>query len=227
MKSITAVIVAGGKGTRMKAGINKVFLKLLEKEIILHTISAFDNNRLISDIVLVTDDIEKCRNLIAEEDFSKPITVVSGGATRQQSVYNGIQKADGEFVAIHDGARALITDDEITAVINDCIKYGCAALGVKCKDTLKSADEDGFICATIDRNVTYNIQTPQVFNKEMILVAHMKAREDGFEATDDCAVVEHFGGRIKITEGSYENIKITTPEDMAVAENILQKRGLA
>jgi 2-C-methyl-D-erythritol 4-phosphate cytidylyltransferase len=220
---ITAVIVAGGKGTRMGASVNKVFLELCGKPIIAHTVDAFEKNPLIDEIIVVTgkNDIKIATEILRK--YSKISAIIEGGNERQQSVSNGINAASGDIIAIHDGARALIGQSEINSVINDCIKYGAAALGVPCKDTLKEADDNGFIRKTIDRSRTYQIQTPQVFKAEIIKELHKKAELDNLQVTDDCAIAEQYGIRVKITEGSYDNLKITTPEDMAVGEIILRR----
>lgn len=224
---ITAVIVAGGKGTRMGAEKNKVFLSLMNRQMIYYTISAFENNSRIDNIVIVTGkvDIEECSAVVKKYALKKVKCIVEGGATRQKSVMNGLLKADGDIVLIHDGARALVTDEEINNSIDDCIKYGASAVGVKCKDTLKRAS-DGFISGTIDREETYLIQTPQTFYRDKILALHKRAEKEGFSATDDCMIAENYGVKIKISEGSYDNIKLTTPEDMIIAEEILRKRGM-
>ncbi|MGN0106217.1 MAG: 2-C-methyl-D-erythritol 4-phosphate cytidylyltransferase [Hominilimicola sp.] len=225
---ITAVIVAGGKGTRMGADKNKVFLSLMDREVIYYTISVFEKNSRIDDIVVVTgtDDIEECRLIVEKYQLSKVRCIIEGGVTRQQSVMNGLLASDCDIVIIHDGARALVTDIEINNSIDDCIKYGAAAVGVKCKDTLKSTDKDGFISGTVNRESTYFIQTPQTFYCDKILEMHKKAENEGFEATDDCMIAEHYGEKIKISAGSYENIKLTTPDDMITGERILRKRGV-
>lgn len=221
---ITALIVAGGQGKRMGAGMNKVFLKLGAKAVLERTAEAFEKNSRIDEIVVVTrqEDIKAAKEIL--KSLKKIAVIAESGAERQQSVYNGLRAASGDIVLIHDGARALISKAEIDAVIDDCVKYGAAALGVKCKDTLKSADENGFISGTIDRNTSYQIQTPQAFKTAVILNLHEKAEKDGLSVTDDCAIAEHYGIKIKITEGSYNNIKLTTPEDMAVGEIILKER---
>ena len=221
---VSAVIAAGGRGTRMGAGYNKVFMELMGEAILLHTIRTFAESPFVDEIIVVTgeDDIERVRELAKGSGIS--VKVTEGGATRRASVYNGLMLANGDIAVIHDGARCLVEQREIAAVIDDCKKYGAAALGVKCKDTLKTADENGFIAGTVDREKTYLIQTPQVFDRDRIIAAHERAIEDGFEPTDDCALLERYGGRIRITEGSYENIKLTTPEDIEVAEKILSRR---
>lgn len=224
---VTTVIVAGGKGKRMGAGKNKVFLTIEGREILHFTISAFEWNKNIDEIIVVTgsEDISECEKLIADSNFKKIACVTEGGKTRQESVFNGIKRAAGDIVLIHDGARCLITDSEIDNVLEDCMRFGAAACGVKCKDTLKSIDEKGFILGTIDRESTYQIQTPQAFKREEILRLHQRAQRDGFSATDDCMIAERYGVKVKISQGSYENIKLTTPEDMLLAENILRNRG--
>ncbi len=223
---ITAVIVAGGKGTRMGGDKNKVYLKICDKEVLAYTITAFENNPRIDDIIIVTGevDISECNTMIKDNSFKKIKSVVVGGTTRQESVINGLSKADCDIVLIHDGARSLVTDNEINNSIDDCIKYGASAVGVKCKDTLKSS-ENGFISGTVDRENTYLIQTPQTFYLKDIFEMHQRAKQEGIAATDDCMIAEHYGVKIKISEGSYDNIKLTTPEDMIIGEEILKKRG--
>lgn len=217
---ISAVIVAAGKGTRMGADKNKVFLTLMGRTILEHTVDVFEKAQIIDEIVVVTNDTEECQKLLS--GCKKVAAVVCGGATRQESVKNGLMSASGDYAVIHDGARALIRENEIEAAIDAAIKYGASAVGVKSKDTLKKADEKGFILKTVDREYIYNIQTPQVFKLEEIKRMHIMAEDAGF--TDDCALAESFGVRIKIVEGSYDNIKITTPDDLEIAEKILRNR---
>ena len=217
---ISAVIVAAGSGTRMKAGKNKVFLELLGKTILEHTVSVFNECEMIDEIVVVTNDIKEAEAILAK--YKKLTAITCGGSVRGESVKNGLDKASGDIVAIHDGARALISIEDIENVLNAAIKFGAAALGVKCKDTLKQIDEDGFIKGTVDREFLYNIQTPQVFGLSEIKEMYEKCDEN---FTDDCALAEKFGRRVKIVDGNYDNIKITTPEDLILAEKILEKRG--
>lgn len=221
---VTAVIVAGGKGSRMGADRNKVFITISGRKMLDYTISAFEHNEKINKIVIVTarTDLAECESIAKGHD--KICAVTEGGATRQKSVMAGLKKAEGDIVLIHDGARALVTQHEIDNAIEDCIKYGAAAVGVPCKDTLKTADENGFIQGTVDRETTYLIQTPQAFYLEEIIKLHERADADGFAATDDCMIAEHYGKRVKISRGSYENIKLTTPEDIEVAEKIISRR---
>lgn len=223
---VTAVIVAGGKGRRMGLDINKVYYELAGKEILAHTLAAFEGCADIDEIVVVTGetDMECCRNIVKRDRIHKVRVITVGGAERSDSVYNGLRFAQGDIVAIHDGARCLITPYEISDVIADAKKYGAAALGVTVKDTLKSIDENGMITGTIDRERTVQIQTPQVFERDEVMVLHEEARKDGLKVTDDCSIFEYYGKKIKVTKGSYENIKITTPEDISAGEKILKLR---
>ncbi len=222
---VSAVIVAGGKGTRMGAGYNKVFLKLSGLPIISRTVSVFDKCNEIDEIIIVTaeNDIPKMTDLVKEYPKVKEITI--GGELRQDSVHNGLSKAKGDIVLIHDGARCLVTEDIIVSVINDTKKYGASATGVITKDTLKTIDENGNIIATVDREKTVQIQTPQGFATEEIMAMHNRIKEDNVIVTDDCSAFEEYGKVCHFTMGSYDNIKITTPEDIAIGEEILKRRA--
>ena len=217
---ISAVIVAAGSGTRMKAGKNKVFLELLGKTVLEHTVSVFERCKMVDEIIVVTNEIDEAEAILS--GYKKLTAVVCGGSVRGESVQNGLRKATGDIVAIHDGARALIMEEDIENVLKSAIEHGAAALGVKCKDTLKLADENGFITKTVDREFLYNIQTPQVFRLSEIKEMYEKCDE---VFTDDCALAQKYGKKVKIVEGSYDNIKLTTPDDMELAEKILKKRG--
>lgn len=225
---VSAVIVAGGRGKRMGASVNKVYLKLNGREILAHTIAAFENCDVIDEIIIVTgkDDIGLCKKITERESFKKVVKITEGGSERQNSVYNGISAASGDIVAIHDGARCLITDSEIKSVVSDAVKYGAAAIGVTVKDTLKRIDENGTIVGTVNRDLTVQIQTPQVFLRDEIKELHERIEAEKINVTDDCAVFEHYGRPVHVTIGSYENIKLTTPEDISVGEQILRTRGV-
>ncbi len=216
---VGAIIVAAGKGRRMGAGKNKVYLEISGKTVLQRTVEVFENCEIVDEIVVVTDDILLCKENL--KGFSKVKTVVLGGETRQKSVKNGLDAIDCDIAIIHDGARALICEEEIIKTIESAKKYGAAAVGVKSKDTLKKINKDGFIEKTIDRDFVYNIQTPQAFLYSEIKKLHEETHE---EFTDDCALYESVGKKVKIVDGKYDNIKITTPEDLQVAEKILEKR---
>lgn len=219
---VSGIIVAAGKGERMRAGINKVFLRIGKRTVLEHTVNAFLKCDKIDEIIIVTSNeyINQCKEMFPE--CEKNIKVVSGGETRQRSVYNGICAANGDVVTIHDGARALISPEEITRVVEEGIRSGAAALGVPAKDTVKIIDDDKYVKETPERKFVYQIQTPQVFKKELIKKAHEV--KSSIEATDDCMLAEAIGIKVKVIDGSYENIKLTTPEDMLFAEMILKCR---
>lgn len=223
---VSAIIVAGGKGTRMGAGKNKVFLPLLGKEIISRTIAVFESSSRVDEIIIVTseEDIPKMREIVWRDGYQKVSRVTEGGKERSDSVYNGLCLARGDIALIHDGARCLVSKDEIEAVIVDTVYFGSAASGVKVKDTLKTIDENGNIIATVDREKTVHIQTPQGFMATEIRRLHESARDENLSVTDDCSIFEHYGKSVHLSEGSYDNIKITTPEDIAVAEAILKRK---
>lgn len=224
---ISAVIAAGGKGKRMGAGINKVFMSFCGREIIAHTLGIFQDCRVIDEIIVVTgtEDIDRCRAIVERDRLTKVRSVIEGGKERQDSVYAGICEASGDIVAIHDAARCLITSDEIERVVADAKEYGAAAMGVTVKDTLKSVDDNLMITGTVDRDYTVQIQTPQVFDRKMLKELHERLRKDGDMVTDDCAVFEKYGQSVRVTIGSYENIKITTPADITAAEQIIKMRS--
>ena len=223
---VSAVIAAGGKGKRMGADTNKVYLELGGTEILARTLGVFQSCPVIDEIVVVTgtEDIGRCRSIIARDGLTKVTAIAEGGIERQDSVYIGLSAAHGATAVIHDGARCLITDEEIRSVVADAKKYGAAALGVPVKDTLKTIGENGEITGTVDRDRTVLIQTPQVFDRLELMRLHERLRTEGAAVTDDCAVFERYGRVVHYTAGKYENIKMTTPSDMAVGEKILEMR---
>ncbi len=223
---VSAVIVSAGNSTRM-GGINKQFLELDGAPVIVNTITAFQRSHLVDEIVIVTRecDIDKIKNLVSKYNFTKVSAVVCGGETRQLSVYNGVVQTstNTQIVAIHDGARPLVSDRVITETIKTAGECGAAATGVKVKDTVKVVDDNDNIIDTPDRAYMRFIQTPQVFNKKLYLDA-VKTVENSKDFTDDCMLIEAYGKTVKFVDGDYENIKITTPEDIELAESYLKRR---
>lgn len=220
-----AIIVAAGKGSRMKAGMNKQFIKIRNKPILYYTLHAFENNKLIHDIVLVLaqDEIEYCKkNILDLYEFKKIKKIVQGGETRQRSVLNGLLAADGsDIVLIHDGARPFVDDRIIEDGIKYAKMYNACACGVEPKDTIKIKSEEGFSLNTPKRDTLFSVQTPQCFKYDLILNAHKKALEDNIYATDDTMIVEKYNQKVYLYNGSYNNIKITTPEDLLIGEKLL------
>lgn len=221
-KKISAVIVAAGASSRMGCGKSKLLLHILGKTVIRLSLEALNRSDFISEIILVVRDDDKKRMEAEASGIKKVTAVIAGGETRQASVYNGVMAASGDYIAIHDGARPLVTEQEIAHVCRDAMLYGAATLACVPKDTVKTADKDGFVSSTPPRDSLRLIATPQVFEKSMYLRAYQIS---GAEFTDDCQLIENTGGRVYLTPGEYTNIKITTPEDMGVAQEILKRIG--
>ena len=217
----SAIIAAAGSSVRM--GFNKLFAKIGTDDVISLSVRKLANNRYVTEIVVVTQPEyrEKIEDICKKECGGKPFKIVFGAGTRQESVFNGIRACDedSEFFVIHDGARPFVTDEEISAVIEDAIEFGAATLAVPVKDTVKVVDGTGIISATPDRSSLYAAQTPQVFKADIYKTAMNKCRD---LYTDDCALVEGIGQKIKISAGKYSNIKITTIEDLRPAEAIMR-----
>ena len=224
----SVVIVSAGRGSRMKADINKQFLKLQNKEVIAHTIDKFYNNENIGEIIVVVreDEAEFFKINIIEKYGYKNRKIAFGGSERQDSVYNGLKMVDEncKIVLIHDGARPFVNNETIDSAIESAKENKCVIVGVPVKDTIKVIDENNNVCDTPDRSTLWSIQTPQVFDFSLIMKAHEKAREDNYYGTDDSMLVEYFGQKVKVVEGSYNNIKITTPEDLKIGEEILRDK---
>ncbi|WP_026883575.1 2-C-methyl-D-erythritol 4-phosphate cytidylyltransferase [Clostridium akagii] len=228
MNNNCAIVVAGGKGTRMKKSVNKLFLCLDNKPILAHTLEAFQKNKSIFSIILVAseDEIEYCeKEIVLKYSISKVKKIVSGGNLRQQSVLNGLKaigiEDDCNIVLIHDGARPFIDDRIIEDGIKYANLYGASACGVEPKDTIKIRDNSGFSKYTPKRSELFCVQTPQCFKLDIILKAHENIIKKDVIVTDDTSVAELYGSKVFLYQGSYSNIKITTPDDLILGEKIL------
>ena len=223
----SVVIVSAGRGSRMKADINKQFLKLKGKEVIAHTIDKFYNNKNIDEIVVVVkeDEADFFRRNIIDKYGYKNIKIAFGGKERQDSVFNGLKAVNErcDIVLIHDGARPFVTDEIIKNSIECAKKNKCVIAGVPVKDTIKIINQDNEVCDTPNRSTLWSIQTPQVFEYLSIIKAHKIAKEKSYYGTDDSMLMEYLGYNVKVIEGSYNNIKITTPEDLKIGEEILNE----
>lgn len=226
-KQISVVIVAAGSSNRMGLRTNKIFLDLCGQSVIERTINAFVDIPEIYEIVLVTkkEFFNYFNNII--KSVSLNIKLVEGGSSREESTFNGLQEVsnDSNFVICHDGARPLISKKTILNVINELSNYKAVITGVKAKDTVKIISSDLEVVATPDRRSLYNIQTPQAFEKNIILEGYKKFFEENGFVTDDASIVEKLNVRVKLVEGEYSNIKITTIEDINYAR-ILLERGI-
>ena len=207
----------------MRASVKKPYLNLGDKPILVHTIGVFDRNPVIDTISVIVDDadLEFCQaTVIAPNTFQKMGDLVAGGLTRQASVFNGLQSlpTDVDFVIVHDGVRPFVTDEVIFACIEAADEWGAAVAAVPVKDTIKVASADGFIEDTPDRDKLWAVQTPQAFRASVLMDAHAFAKREGVTATDDAMLVEQLGFKVKIVSGSDFNLKITTPDDLIIAE---------
>lgn len=223
---VTAVVVAAGNSTRMGSAVSKQFIPLLGKPVIGYTLRAFEDADCISEVVVVCreSDMPQIKEIAKAENCTKVKAFAVGGDTRSESVCAGISLASEETThfAIHDGARPLVLCDDISKVVAEATECDAAALAVPVTDTIKVVDESGFIVSTPMRSTLRAAQTPQVFSKSL----YMKALEftKGEDFTDDCALVETVGAKVKIVVGAYTNIKVTTPQDIPLAEGILKER---
>ena len=219
------VIVAAGTGSRMNMGINKQFIKLEGKEIIAYTIEKFYNNSNIEDIVVVVkeDESEFFKKEILDKYNFKNVKIAYGGKERQDSVYNGLKLLDEkcDVVLIHDGARPFVSDIIIDKSIEEAKEHKAIVVGVPVKDTIKVIDNDKNIVDTPNRSVLWAVQTPQTFDYNILIDAYKDAFKNKFYGTDDAMLVERIGYKVKMLEGSYNNIKITTQEDLNIGSQIL------
>lgn len=217
----SVIILAGGRGKRMHAGISKQYILLKEKPVLYYTIKRFMECKEIQKIILVLpkDEIDYCKREVIDKYSLRIDAIAEGGKERQDSVYNGLMKAqDSDVVLIHDGARPFVTNKIIIDGISYAIKYGAAAPGVMPKDTIKIKDEKSFSKGTPNRSDLIAIQTPQVFKTSIITECHKKIIQEKIAVTDDTMVAELYGNKVYLYDGDYKNIKITTPEDLIMGE---------
>ena len=223
---VTAVIPAAGSGKRMHT--KKQFLEISGTPVLAITVSVFEECQSIDEIIVAAtrEDLERTREIL--KDFKKVKSVVEGGDERQDSVYNCIstisKESDDDLVVIHDAARPLVTKEMITSAVIEAKVSKAVVVGVPSKDTVKTVSEDNKIMETLDRKSIWLVQTPQVFSMQLIKQAYERAQKLNYRATDDSKLVERLGNTVKIIMGSYENIKITTNEDIVMAEAILGRR---
>lgn len=214
------VIVAGGSSTRMQ-GVDKQSLWLGEMPVLVRSILPFTRRKEVSEIVVVCreEQIPQLMDWVQDFDLQKIRAIVRGGDSRQQSVLRGIEALSDtvDYFAIHDGARPFVDQELISRCLADVLTYGATTAAVPCKDTIKVADREGFICGTPERSTLHQTQTPQLFRRDWYLEAVEQAKAQGLDFTDDCQLLEHRGRKVHLTMGSYFNMKITTPEDIPVA----------
>jgi len=226
---VSLVVVAAGKGTRMNMNINKQYISVGGIPILARTLKLFDGMNCINEIILVVhcDDILYCReNIIDGNKYKKVKCVITGGETRQDSVFNGLMEVSEktDIVLIHDGVRPFIDEDSINRCIEAAKEYAVATVAVPLKDTVKSSNSEGFVQETLERSTLWSVQTPQAFKFKIIMDSHKQAKKDGFVGTDDTVLAERLGNKTKLVMGTYNNIKITTREDLIFAEAIVNSK---
>lgn len=224
----SAVIVAAGSASRMQ-GVDKIMAELCGIPVIARSIAAFEEAPCVDEIVVVTREnrLDAVRKLVEQQGYTKVKAVVPGGDSRTASVALGIKALSKKtvLVAIHDGARPLVPASVIEATVKMASRHHAAAPAVPVKDTIKEANPSGRVVKTLDRSVLRAIQTPQVFDLDLLLAAQEKARKERMEYTDDCGAMEALGCPVFLTEGSEENLKITTQLDLKIAELIIKERN--
>jgi 2-C-methyl-D-erythritol 4-phosphate cytidylyltransferase len=228
---VSAIVVSAGKGQRMMKEPKKQFLLLAGKPVLCHTLDKFEACPGVDSIILVAspEDMAYCMKEIVEKyRYRKVSQVVSGGKTRQDSVKNGLDalSPDVNVVVIHDGVRPFVTGGMIEDVIRLAVDVGAAVTAVPVKDTIKVSTPDGAVRKTLDRNALWQVQTPQAFKISVIKKAYHKALLEGFYGTDDASLVERLGFKVRLLPGSYSNIKITTPEDLLLADRLAEENSL-
>lgn len=222
----SAIIAAGGSGIRMNNPDGKLFIEICGKPIIWLTVSKFEKSDVIDEIIIAVspDDIGRAKELFKQSSFKKTIKIIAGGKTRQDSVFNGLKELsnDTDIVVVHDGARPFVSEEIILEAVSEARARKAVIVGVPVKDTIKIVNDDRIVSNTLERELLWQVQTPQAFEYSLIKEAHDKAEKLGIKATDDAGLVERLGEKVKMIMGSYDNIKITTPEDLKIAEAILR-----
>lgn len=225
---VTAIVPAAGAGIRFGGEVKKQFIALNGLPVLSHTLRALRASDALAAIIVVVPPGEESRGREALDlaGIDLETEVVPGGRTRQDSVYNGLQraKAETDLVLIHDGVRPFVSREVVLATVEAAKEVGAAVAAVPVTDTIKCVNPDGFVTETLQRGQLWSIQTPQVFRYALLMQAHRAVREYGIVATDDAALVERIGGMVKVVRGSYENIKITSEEDLPLAGLILKRR---
>lgn len=218
-KKVTAIILIAGDSTRFGQNRNKNFEMVNGKTVLEYSIKAFDENMYIDNIMIATreNDIQNVKNII--EKFTKKIDIILGGGTRKESVYNCIKSTDSDIVIIHDGARPAIKQEYINKCIESMNEFEGVTIGVKSKDTIKITDDNDIVINTTKRSNSWLIQTPQCFNRDILLDMHEKYKDE--DATDDCMLLEKNNYKVKIIEGDYTNIKITTYQDLHIINGFI------
>ena len=227
-KRIAALIPAAGSGVRMGGNIAKPFLQLGGRAILAHTLDVFERCATIDDVwvIVAAENVAACRQgIIERHGFRKVRDVVAGGASRQESVWCGLQRIDDavDLVVVHDGVRPFVTEAVLQETLGCAAQHGAAVAAVPLRDTLKRVSERGEVEATVARENLWRTQTPQAFERHLLIAAHRQAQARGLRATDDASLLESMGHPVKVVLGLESNVKITTPEDLILGASLLRK----
>jgi 2-C-methyl-D-erythritol 4-phosphate cytidylyltransferase len=229
MEKYTAIVLAGGSGKRMGLSVKKQYIEICNKPLLYYSVHAFEKSDVDEIVLVVTpgDETYVKKEIVEKYGFKKVSAIVPGGKERYNSVYEGLKVTRGDYVLIHDGARAFVTKEIIRRAMDGAKEYGACVVGMPVKDTIKVADDDGYVKDTPERSSLWMVQTPQAFSYPLVKDAYEKVlAKDATGVTDDAMVVElATDQKVKLIEGSYDNIKVTTIDDLDVAENILKKQN--
>lgn len=220
------ILPAAGQGKRMGAGRNKLFLELNGVPVLIHTLRVFEEDEACQGVILAVhpQDESEFKELLRKYNIQKVIKFAPGGEERQHSIFNALKTVESEgVILVHDAARPFIQKEQIHRLFETARKMGAAIIGVRAKDTMKKVD-GGKVVETVERSSLWAVQTPQAFRVSLLREAYEQAEKDNFLGTDDASLVERLGYPVSIVEGNYDNIKLTTPEDLFFAEAILKKR---
>jgi 2-C-methyl-D-erythritol 4-phosphate cytidylyltransferase len=229
---VAAIIAAAGLGRRMQQDTPKTYLQLAGKPILIHTLEIFEKVPEVQEVLVVVhpEDLEFCQEEIIDPyPLKKVLRLVPGGKERQDSVYHALkvlkkEAADLDVILVHDGVRPLVDPDQVRKVVAAARRHGGAILGIPCQDTLKRVNSKGVVVDTVDRQELWQVQTPQAFQAALLWRAYQEAMERGFYATDEAALVEALGETVVVVPSTCLNLKITTPDDLKIAEAILSFR---
>jgi len=221
-KKITAIILVAGNSTRYGKNCNKNFEILNHKTVLSYSLNAFDQNEYIDEIMIAgkIEELLMIQQIVEKEKIDKEVRIIQGGDTRKESVYHCIKSTNSDIVIIHDGARPLIRQEYINQCLESMKEFVGVSIGVKSKDTIKITDENGVVCYTTNRDNTWLVQTPQCFDREILLKLHQKY--DNEVVTDDCSLLEKEKYKVKMIQGDVSNIKITTSEDFSIIKELMK-----
>ncbi|MDX9872301.1 MAG: 2-C-methyl-D-erythritol 4-phosphate cytidylyltransferase [Clostridia bacterium] len=227
LAKVVALLPSAGQGTRMGAGVKKPYLEVHGRPLLTYTLDVFEQHPLIDGMVIVTEAEYVSytqREIVEKYGYTKVLAVTAGGRERQDSVLCGLKilPEETQWVAVHDGARPLVSAGIISRVLEEAWAKGSAVAGVRVKDTIKKVGGDLSITETPERRLLWQIQTPQVFRRELLVQAYERAAAEGWTGTDDASFVERLGEKVYLAEGAYTNIKITTPEDLIYLQALLE-----